>query len=374
MKPRTRKSGRIFFSHSTLNAELARRITSLIEQGVGVPFSDIFVTSGPGQGIQPGESGNNRIYDELQTTPISIALFTPDYLQSTYCMCELGAIWARAIPFAPLLAPPMTYHLLPGPVHGRQALRLDTAVDLDSLREFILQNRGGSAVPVSRWNAQKEEFISELPAFYRRFDDTARRNRDFLYGLDNMPHNLSKWLEFFSEKIGTTLHLWVLILDVDAQKNINKEYGVEIGNSVLSCFHNIINGLRAAPFFALNQGRCGDDTFYAIFIGTEEKAKELGADILSSVKKIPSDFLYLFNYAGSTEAEKQRASEKIKSLWVTASIGIARYPIERLRGIQSIDLAKTWVQSAYKACVVARQAGGGRVEIGDDFEAYRDWS
>ena len=60
-----------------------------------------------------------------------VALVTPNYYASPFCLCETGAAWYSEKPFLPILTPPVGYSDLRGALYGKQTALLDVARDLD---------------------------------------------------------------------------------------------------------------------------------------------------------------------------------------------------------------------------------------------------
>ena len=85
-------SKKIFVSHCTKNKEIADHLIDLLEQ-TGVPRASVFCTSIVGQGIRNGQELNSRILLELQEAAAIIFLISYDFLQSAYCVEELGVGW-----------------------------------------------------------------------------------------------------------------------------------------------------------------------------------------------------------------------------------------------------------------------------------------
>lgn len=85
----------VFISHSTKNRELVEQFVEFLKLGMGVENSRIFCTSENGT-LPTGRNFVEIIRQEVQEREMVIALITPEYLQSRFCMMELGAAWVEA--------------------------------------------------------------------------------------------------------------------------------------------------------------------------------------------------------------------------------------------------------------------------------------
>ncbi|MGH9277973.1 MAG: toll/interleukin-1 receptor domain-containing protein, partial [Acidimicrobiales bacterium] len=95
----------IFVSHSTRDAPVGEALVELLRAGANVPQERIVFTSAPGTDIPAGQEFTRYLRDRLQGTALFIQLISAHYLQSPFCMCELGAQWALETDSFPLLVP-----------------------------------------------------------------------------------------------------------------------------------------------------------------------------------------------------------------------------------------------------------------------------
>ena len=82
---------RIFISHSSKDDIVPLFVNFLTS--IGIQSNDIFCSSLEGNGVKNGERINDSIRNELQNASIVIYLITNNFLKSTYCTQELGALW-----------------------------------------------------------------------------------------------------------------------------------------------------------------------------------------------------------------------------------------------------------------------------------------
>jgi hypothetical protein len=154
---------KVFISHSIRDKELADLVQGLIESGVGVPHHDVFCTSLEGLGIPEGTPDfKEKIRAELEGCDTVVALISPNYYASPFCMCELGAVWALAKNFFPILVPPVDFKDLRGALAGMQCRKLEDQSTASALYTR-LSKLVAIAVPVERWDVKKEVFYRSLP-------------------------------------------------------------------------------------------------------------------------------------------------------------------------------------------------------------------
>lgn len=155
---------KIFFSHAVADKQLVDAVIKLIEGGIGIAPGDIFCTTFEEQGIPSGADFAPYMRKELaEEASIVIALVSPQYYASLFCMCETGGAWATNKKFIPLLTPPITYHDMRGALYGKQALLVNETSKLDQLRDELKHLASGEST-VTRWNRRKEEFLKGLSA------------------------------------------------------------------------------------------------------------------------------------------------------------------------------------------------------------------
>ena len=83
----------IFISHSCKDAYLAEKLITLLVNGLDIKKSDVFCSSIYGT-ISSGSDFANIIRNELLDCKLSVLIVTKNYLDSQFCLAELGAIWA----------------------------------------------------------------------------------------------------------------------------------------------------------------------------------------------------------------------------------------------------------------------------------------
>ena len=153
----------LFISHAVADAPVVKFFVNLLESGIGISPKRIFCTSNKGQGIRPGAEFKSSIHENLDEATIVISLISENYYNSPFCMCELGGTWLKAKDFIPILIPPIRFGDMKAVLHGLQALKIQTAEDLDELRDELAERLGFKPLPTPRWNEKRNEFLNILP-------------------------------------------------------------------------------------------------------------------------------------------------------------------------------------------------------------------
>jgi hypothetical protein len=149
---------RVFVSYATPDHELVNAVTDLLQLGCDLADGQIFSTARPGT-IAPGTLFVEKIREALSGSEMAICILTPSYFESPFCLAELGGVWAGNLRHAPIVVPPITYADLEGVQLGRQALRVDRDLDLDTLRDEIT-NVFRRSVPTARWTSRRDDFLA----------------------------------------------------------------------------------------------------------------------------------------------------------------------------------------------------------------------
>jgi hypothetical protein len=156
---------RLFISHAVADKELVDAVITLLEMGAGISTQDIFCTSFDEQGIPAGADFAPYMRERLEKAEVILAIVTPQYYDSPFCLCETGGAWATQKKFVPLLVEPVGYSDLRGALYGKQGLLITDSGKLDALRDELSMLSKGKT---TRWNRKKEEFLKALPALLKK--------------------------------------------------------------------------------------------------------------------------------------------------------------------------------------------------------------
>jgi hypothetical protein len=166
---------------------------------IGAGGLRVFCTSTPGFDVPPGAEFVTYIKDILSRSELVVNFITPAFLQSDFCMLELGAAWAQGKAF-PILAPSLT----PDDMRASPlaSLQLPTPGDgLDKLRDRV-SNLLNVPAPTAGWADRRSRALGYIEA---ALDRSVPRQINRLAALGVRGHHLEIWA-LRSE--GTISHSW----------------------------------------------------------------------------------------------------------------------------------------------------------------------
>lgn len=120
----------IFLSHAAADKDLVEAFETLLAKSLGITSENIFCSSLEGQGVSKGSNFVEAIRNEVLAAKAVVALLTPAYLDSPFCMAELGAAWALKTHRLPIVVPPNTFKVMEATLLGIVGVKLDDDVAL----------------------------------------------------------------------------------------------------------------------------------------------------------------------------------------------------------------------------------------------------
>lgn len=151
---------KLFISHSSKDIDLVERLLILFQLGMGISREDIFCTSLTGT-LETGKPYIEKTRKVVTECNAVVFCMTDSYLQSKFCLAELGAAWACNQQIFPLLAPGMTEAAFANtPLDGVQCLHMDRKADLHQLGDDF-QNLGLASLSLTRYGKEVERFLNE---------------------------------------------------------------------------------------------------------------------------------------------------------------------------------------------------------------------
>lgn len=158
----------IFISHAVKDKTLADALVDLLQVGMNISSHKIFCSSLEGLGIPQGENFVDYIKGQIQEPQIVIALISPNYFASQFCMCELGAAWAMSHRLLPLLVPPLKYDDVKGVLTGIQLISLTDADRLSEFMDRVSSSLSHTVPSVARWEIKRDKFVKEMPKLLKK--------------------------------------------------------------------------------------------------------------------------------------------------------------------------------------------------------------
>jgi hypothetical protein len=124
----------IFISHAVNDEQVAKAFMTLLDTGTSITSEDVFCSSIPGQGIPAGKDFITWIQKELKHTKAVVSIITPNYLDSHFCLCELGAAWVTPrIKMFPMRIAAVETKTLKGILPQKQLKTLENAAELTGI-------------------------------------------------------------------------------------------------------------------------------------------------------------------------------------------------------------------------------------------------
>ena len=131
------KKPKIFLSHAAVDADLAEAFETLLSKATGISSADIFCSSLEGQGVPKGKDFVNFIRSEVKEAEAVVALITPAYLDSAFCMAELGAAWVLGTHRFPVIVPPIGFDAVNATQLGLTSVKIDNKDALSQMLEDL---------------------------------------------------------------------------------------------------------------------------------------------------------------------------------------------------------------------------------------------
>ncbi|MDB1124055.1 ABC transporter substrate binding protein [Vibrio algarum] len=167
---------------------------------------------------------------------------------------------------------------------------------------------------------------------------------DSLTGVPNRLTFMDRLVQAICKSEDNNSPLYVAFFDVDDFKNINKQYGHEIGDVVIKSIVNRVKGMVSEDSVI---ARLGGDEFYLLFESDSEGKEEL-EHILDCIS--------------------EPIEVKTKKITVTACVGVTRYP-------QNLALEpEHLMRQAEQALYVAKSFGANYIHHFDNFTLHQESS
>jgi hypothetical protein len=152
----------IFLSHAAADRALTDDLKRMLQASIGLAPDDFFFSSGVGTGVPTGESFIDYIRQAMRDAQLVVAVITPAYAQSPFCLAELGATWALGPSFFPLAAPQIDRGRLGATLTGIQVERIDADEALAGLHQRVCEILG-RPMNAPAFQAEMRLFAATLP-------------------------------------------------------------------------------------------------------------------------------------------------------------------------------------------------------------------
>lgn len=164
---------KVFLSHSSEDSTVVAQFVHLLEDGIGLERTEIRCSSLPGYGLPLGSPFRDAIRDDIEAADAVLALVSPSFIKSAYCMGEVGIAWGLRKHLIPLLLPTVTPGDIRGPLDSLLVSNVADTGALDTLWEE-LSEQGGRVKDPLRWQDRRNQFLTGLQTQARVSHDTWR--------------------------------------------------------------------------------------------------------------------------------------------------------------------------------------------------------
>lgn len=219
----------IFLSHSSQDEKLVDALSDLLTTGCGVSADQIIITTLPGQGIPAGCSNYIAwLQGRLSDSALVIMLLSPNYFESKFCLCEMGASWGLNKPFFALVVPPLTKSTVKAVMAVSQNLNIADESCLDELRDKV-QDSLGLKLGTAKWSVKRDAFLKMLPRILRKLPLPDKVDRSVLLAAESKYAESQEYILDKEEKI-TDLKSQITDLekckDRSQVKTVRKKYSL----------------------------------------------------------------------------------------------------------------------------------------------------
>ncbi|ESZ46287.1 response regulator [Mesorhizobium sp. RSR565B] len=152
----------IFLSHAVADRHLAELLVDFMMDAIGVPKSEIFCSSLTGFGIPLSHDFNEDMRDRIQQPKLVILLMTPAYMDSPFCLMEVGAAWVKAFKPLPVVVPPVTFAQVTSTIGLKQGWNITDSKKLQEVRDTVLQALGIQGHDNHTFDRKKEKWLHDL--------------------------------------------------------------------------------------------------------------------------------------------------------------------------------------------------------------------
>ena len=313
----------VFVSHSSVDKELVDDfVDDIISLGSEVGPEDIFYSSRLDTGVPSGQDLSAYVRANVEESSLVVALITPSFLRSRYCVAEMGAAWARAGRLFPLALPGLSHTELDGVLSGVAVRTMDDDEALDELHDRLLEVAGvqGGARTV-RWSRHKLRWLHEhLPSRQGAVEPPGplATTPGFDVIADDIriePSEQFSWGELFDSFVDAALY----IRD-DTLARTDIEHSIKAGRVIPSRYH-YASDAGAKNWLQM----CEEPTYRHHRNTTEYWASSRGmamADLIRSELASPS-----FDFVSLGPGDGQKDSDLVVT-WLAEGVDLIYYPYD----------------------------------------------
>lgn len=153
----------IFISHAVADKKLADKLVKILKEGMGVPHDEIFCSSIKGHDVPLGSDFNEYMRSKIQKPKLVVLVMTASYMESAFCMMELGATWAQVLQRVPIVVPPVRFDSITKTLGLTQGWSITDEAGLIDFRQKV-NSLGIRLEPRSEhdWEAKRDDWRRTL--------------------------------------------------------------------------------------------------------------------------------------------------------------------------------------------------------------------
>lgn len=202
---------KIFISHITEEAELARELKVFIEKRF-LKTLEVFASSHE-ESIKLGDDWMNSIKSSLNASKLIIVLCSPISIARPWINFEAGAGWLREVPVIPLCHSGLTPGKLPVPINSFQGGLISNQDDIKKLFQRIAE-----LLNIESPDYKNDDFYKATRTFESKISNTLLiKDTTFLFGLMYRQIELIKYCVY-----GSTMELTDLTKVNTSERNLGE--------------------------------------------------------------------------------------------------------------------------------------------------------
>jgi hypothetical protein len=167
----------IFVSHATADARLAEALVDFLMDAIGVSSKSIFCSSLDGYGNLLTYHFNAHMRDQISDAKLVLLLMTPAYMESRFCLMELGAVWTRSINALPIIVPPVGFDEVSKTIGDVQGWNITNRDGLQTLRATVIAAMGIEGKEHHVFDKRRDRWLADLPGLLANLAGSSKVDR-----------------------------------------------------------------------------------------------------------------------------------------------------------------------------------------------------
>ena len=149
-----------------------------LKEGIGVPVNDIFCSSIPGHGIRTGADFSEYIKKEILNPELVILLLTESYMESEFCLMELGACWATTKNTYPIIVTPVNFGHVTKTLGLIQGVKIEDFDWLNEIKELLQDCCELEKRTSKTWDDKRDKWKQNLPKLLESLPKATKIKRE----------------------------------------------------------------------------------------------------------------------------------------------------------------------------------------------------